>query len=126
MRVFQYWVKLVPAPDVPGEWVAHCLDFDVVTQGHGLFHAMTMAHEAVAMVVLDDLEHGHDPTTRRAPKVFWNEMYEVLQRARPVELRDLAAAPAPEGIVYANLELAVAADDGSGDASGPEGIALVA
>jgi hypothetical protein len=126
MRVFQYWVKLAPAPDIAGEWVAHCLDFDVVTQGRSLPHAMMMAREAVMTVVLDDLEHGHDPTDRRAPKEFWTEMYQTLQRSKPVELRKVTDDPSFQGTVYANLELVVSGDDDVEARGEPDGIAMVA
>lgn len=126
MRVFQYWVKLAPAPDVPGEWVAHCLDFDVVTQGRSLPHTMVMAREAVMLVALDDLEQVHDPTDRRAPKEFWTEMYQVLQHSKPVELRKVSDDPSFRGIVYANLGLVVSEGNEEVDAREPEGIALVA
>jgi predicted RNase H-like HicB family nuclease len=126
MRVFQYWVKLAPAPDIAGEWVAHCLDFDVVTQGRSLPHAMVMAREAVMTVVLDDLEHGHDPIDRRAPKEFWTEMYQTLQRSKPVELRKVTDDPSFQGTVYANLELVVAGDEEVDAGGEPGGIAMVA
>jgi predicted RNase H-like HicB family nuclease len=126
MRVFQHWVKLAPAPDVSGEWVAHCLDFDVVTQGRSLPHTMVMAREAVTLVVLDDLENGHEPADRRAPKEFWTEMYQALQHSKPVELRKITDDPSFRGTMYANLELVVSQGDDEADAREPEGIALVA
>ena len=66
-------VVLKPATDVPGMWVAHCLDVDVVTTGRTADHALEMIREAVSMVVADDSGEGLDPLSRRAPQEFWDE-----------------------------------------------------
>jgi hypothetical protein len=58
------WYVIERAVDVPGEWVGHCLDFDVVTQGRDAKHAFEMLQESVGMVVVDDLESGRDPRAR--------------------------------------------------------------
>ena len=65
------WLKVSRARDVPGEWVAHCLDFDVVTQGNSRAHALRMVREAVEIVVREDLAAGRNPHARRAPPEFW-------------------------------------------------------
>ena len=58
-------ITISPANDLPGTWVAHCLEFDVVTQGNTPEHAVQMIYEAVSMVIEDDLERGADPNERR-------------------------------------------------------------
>jgi len=84
-RVYDLWVVAKPAEDVPGEWVAHCLEFDVVTQGRNARHAFEMASEAVAMVISDDLKASRDPSLRRAPKSFWDELYAMIPRAKAID-----------------------------------------
>jgi predicted RNase H-like HicB family nuclease len=74
------WILIERAADVPGEWVAHCLDFDVVTQGRSLQHAFEMLKESVAMVVADDLKVGRDPLDRRAPKAEWDHLWAAVKR----------------------------------------------
>jgi len=54
------------AEDVPGCWVAHCLDFDIMSIGDSPQHALEMVREAVGLALADDLNHGRDPHERRA------------------------------------------------------------
>jgi len=111
MRVYQFWMKFWPAPDLPGQWIAHCLDFDVVTQGNSLAHAMTMAHEAITLTISDDLNEGRDPAERRAPQEFWTELYEGVGNSTPRPLSSVADDPKFSGTVYANLEIAMHSHD---------------
>ena len=57
--------------DVEGVFVAHVLDFDIVTQGVSVWHAIEMAIEATEMVLTDDVENGRNSQERRAPEEFW-------------------------------------------------------
>jgi predicted RNase H-like HicB family nuclease len=78
VRELNLWVLVRPAPDVAGQWVAHCLDLDVVTQGNDFQHALRMLSEAVWMVMVADFELGRDPLKRtRAPEEDWSELYRV-------------------------------------------------
>ncbi|MGH8750037.1 MAG: type II toxin-antitoxin system HicB family antitoxin, partial [Burkholderiales bacterium] len=78
-RVYTAWVILSPAQDVPGTWVAHALDFDVVTQGSSAEDALRMGFEAVAIVLSDDLRDGRDPYRRRAPSECWAQLHELQE-----------------------------------------------
>ncbi len=82
-RTFSFNVFLTRAPDVAGQWVGHCLEVDVVSQGNSLRHAYEMTREAVEMVVLDDLDLGREPTLRSAPREEWEAAYRVVQSANP-------------------------------------------
>ncbi len=82
-RVFSAWLIVHQAEDLPGQWVAHCLDFDAVTQGNSLGDAVRMAYDAVGILVLDDLSHGLDPYGRRAPQSYWDELYAMLEKSTP-------------------------------------------
>lgn len=95
-RIFNVWVIARPAPDLPGQWLAHCLDFDVVSQGGSLKDAMRMVHEAAVMVALDDLNSGRDPHERRAPEEFFGELYGLFE----------------SGEKFSNAELEQAENDG--------------
>ncbi len=72
------------AGDLPSAWVAHVLDFDLVTQGDTLQHAMAMALEATALVAKWDVEQGKDPLDRRAPDAEWARFYEIAQHGQPL------------------------------------------
>lgn len=98
-RIFNVWVIARPAPDVPGQWIAHCLDFDVVSQGDTLDHALRMVHEAAVMVALDDLNKGRDPLARRAPADLFGELYGLFERGQKLSFQELQAAEAGKRIV---------------------------
>lgn len=64
-------VLVHPAEDVPGQWVGHCLELDILSVGTSPEHALAMTTEAVQMCVDDDVAHGWDPFARRpAPDVL--------------------------------------------------------
>jgi hypothetical protein len=77
-HAYNLHIVLRPADDLPGKWVAHCLDFDVVTYGDSFRDAFAMARESIEMVVTDDLASGRDPDDRRAPRQFWDELWKKL------------------------------------------------
>lgn len=87
--VFASWVVVEPAEDIPGLWVSHCLDFDVVAQGESAQQAIEAVSEAVAMTVLDDVTHGLDPNERRAPPEYWEQLAHVLKHGQQVKLSEV-------------------------------------
>jgi predicted RNase H-like HicB family nuclease len=63
-----------PAPDVPGQWLGHCLELDIMSVGSSLQHAIRLTEEAVRECVADDLSHGLDPFARKpAPEEYFEE-----------------------------------------------------
>ena len=98
--IYSVWVTARPAPDLPGQWVAHCLDFDVISQGDSLQHAMTMIAEATGMVVVEDLKSHRDPLSRRAPEDEFDELWEMVKSGERVS-RDVAFADQTRDFVYA-------------------------
>lgn len=67
--------------ELPGQWVAHCLDVDVVTYGNSLRHALEMLREAVDLVVVEDLSTGLEPLERSAPREEWEAMIRCVNGA---------------------------------------------
>jgi predicted RNase H-like HicB family nuclease len=88
--VFTSWVMVEPAEDIPGVWVGHCLDFDVISQGDSLQNAIDSVTEAVAMTVIDDVQNGLDPGERRAPSEFWERLAQILKHGERVKISDLS------------------------------------
>src|SRR5947209_3310903 len=88
------WIVVERAADLPDAWVAHCLDFDVVSQGNSPQHAIEMLREAVEMVVMDDLKRNADPRSRRAPEAYWVQLSRLLDGADRVS----PSAPLPQRI----------------------------
>jgi predicted RNase H-like HicB family nuclease len=87
--VFTSWMLVEPAEDIPGIWVGHCLDFDVVSQGDNPQDAIASVTEAVAMTVVDDLQNGLDPNERRAPAEFWDRLARVLKHGEQVKISEV-------------------------------------
>ena len=77
--VYTTWVLVRPAEDLPGTWVAHALDFDVVSHGNNADHAIQMLGEAVAMVLTEDRHDGWDPYARRAPAEYWTHLRHIIE-----------------------------------------------
>jgi predicted RNase H-like HicB family nuclease len=84
-RLFEAWLVVRRADDLPGEWVAHCLDFDIFAQGNSLTHAVEAAHEAIGLVLADDLGAKRDPNDRRAPQSFWDDLYDTIAQSQPIK-----------------------------------------
>ena len=91
-RKFNFWFLIEPACDVPDQWVAHCLELDVVTQGNDLDHACKMLLEACAMVLLDDIENGRYISERRAPEEYWERLYDIVQHGQQGSWEQIAQA----------------------------------
>jgi len=77
---FPLRVVLYPAPDLEGQWIAHGLETDVVTQGDSAQHALAMM--ADALQALTDYQ-----ALRRRPA--------LRLRPAPTEIWDLAAEAVP-------------------------------
>ena len=90
------------APDVPGQWLAHCLELDVVSQGNSLQHAITMIREAVEIVVIDDLSKGFDPLRRRASQEDWDDLWARMNKAGPIDLAETVRSE-PEFLVLESV-----------------------
>lgn len=85
LKYCNVWVLATPAEDVPGEWVAHCLSLDVISQGSSLDEALQAVREAILMIVQDDLANNLDPLERRsAPRECWEAFTEVMRLGQPV------------------------------------------
>jgi predicted RNase H-like HicB family nuclease len=76
-------VLIREAEDLPGCWVAHCLDWDVVTQGDSPLAAAEAIVEALALVAEADLAEGVDPNERcSAPVENWAAFRLAARMAR--------------------------------------------
>ena len=85
-HVYSVWVIARPSKDIEGQWVGHCLEFDVISQGDSLDHAIRMVLEATRMVVVDDLQKHRDPRQRRAPEDYFETLSRVISSGQKVPL----------------------------------------
>lgn len=81
------WVVFKRAPDAPGTWVAHCLNWDLVTFAGSLAAAVRSAAEMLTMVAADDALHGRSRSP--APAEDWAEWHEVVANGAPEPVSDL-------------------------------------
>ncbi|MCL2777752.1 MAG: hypothetical protein FWD73_07080 [Polyangiaceae bacterium] len=87
---YNLWIVVhPPEKDVPGQWLAHCLEFDTISQGNSFEHALKMIFEAIVMVVHADRLAGREPMERRAPEEFYEELYALLGRGEKVSMAEL-------------------------------------
>ena len=92
-KTYNLWVLIEQDADT-GAWVAHCVDLDVVAWGDDPGQARDHVEEAVAMVLLDDLNSGLDPLDRGpAPADVRHRLETVRQTGRAVDIHqpDVAA-----------------------------------
>lgn len=93
MKHYNLWCLIYEAPDLPGAWIAHCLELDIVTQGGSPGEAREACQEAVEICILADIDSGLDPMERRpAPQEDWAELERLRRVGRPVDLSDPGVA----------------------------------
>ena len=79
-------VLVTRAKDLPGVWVSHCLNLDVISQGESIRGALEAIEEAVLMVLNEDESEGLDPFDReRAPDEYWDEMSRIMREGVSVQ-----------------------------------------
>ena len=65
---------LIEPSEIEGQWVSHCLEFDVISQGDSPSHALEMLQNALEICIREDLESGVRPDGRGpAPREAWDE-----------------------------------------------------
>ena len=85
-RHLTFSVLVERAEDVPGLWVAHCLDNDVISTGMSPAEAMDMVNRALVDTFLDDLVHRFDFSDRKgAPNACWDKFRHIVKNGQPTE-----------------------------------------
>lgn len=92
-RVYSCWIVVEPAEDIPGTWVSHCLNFDLVSYGDSPKDAADSVCDAVETVIVDDLQNQRDPLQRGSttPPECWQRLDQILQHGEPVKLSDVSS-----------------------------------
>lgn len=78
MTMENYLVRVVvtPGEELP-VWVAHCLTFNVCSQGETVEQAMAFLDDCIQTAIESDAEMGLDPRGRSAPSECWAFAREV-------------------------------------------------
>lgn len=95
---FPLRVVLYPAPDLPGQWIGHGLETDIVTQGDSAEHALAMMADALrALTTYQALRRRPSRQLRPAPKEVWDLVADAisLDVSARVERRRRRERPTP-------------------------------
>lgn len=94
-------VMVTRSESISREWVGHCLELDVVSQGTSPAHALNMVAEAVAIVVLDDLSANRDPLKfrSRAPVEDWEAYGRVIRESQLVNFSEIGDGSGVKSLV---------------------------
>lgn len=83
--MYEWSVLIYRAPDVEGQWVAHCLNWDLVSQGDSPGHAAQMIAEAAVLAIEEDKAEGFDSAKRpSAPKELWDLFSQTQRRGKQI------------------------------------------
>ena len=85
------WAYITRAEDLENSWVAHCLDFDVMSVGDSPQHALEMVREAVGICLADDLNRGFDPRSRKADEEAWQPLLRLFEKHTKVPASEMNA-----------------------------------
>jgi hypothetical protein len=67
-----FHVLVYPAPDIAGQWIAHCLELDMIAQGDSSEDARAVLDDQFRVLLEYNLEHGLVPIqVRPAPPEIW-------------------------------------------------------
>lgn len=86
-----------PAMDLHGQWIFHCLDLDIISQGSTPSHAFEMGLEAVRVT----LTSNETKNLERAPKEYWALLRIILMRGRLFAILDKTSANRVEPKAFA-------------------------
>ena len=96
--MLEFSVLIQAAPDVEGQWLAHCLNWDVVSQGDSPKHALEMIVEAIIIAIEDDRAAGLDPADRpSAKRESWDRFLSVQQGGTRIAAADIESLPESRG-----------------------------
>jgi hypothetical protein len=95
---FPLRVVLYPAPDLKGQWIAHGLETDIVTQGDSAEHALAMMADALhAVTTYQAVRRRPSLQLRPAPREVWDLAADAVPldvTARVAPRRRVAPSPA--------------------------------
>jgi hypothetical protein len=100
---------------VEGEYVAHCLDLDLVGTGSSVDDAVNQLNDTVRAVVYFCIKVGVPDTSahcHRAPHEYWDLFNQALDQGEPIiKTVDVAAEVAPVNVMECHFTycLAIAA-----------------
>lgn len=79
-------VIIYEAPDLAGQWIAHCLETDIVTQGNSVADAIEMMAEAIELIAVQNVSKGRPPVVYSTAPV---EVFEMFKHAEDLATRIL-------------------------------------
>ena len=100
MREFSILIR--QAPDIAGQWLAHCLNWDVLSHGSSPREAAAAIAEALVVTIEEDSHLGLDPSDRRpAPATYWEPFINAMKHGSPLNTDRLDSVSAGPGTLIA-------------------------
>ncbi len=105
MREFSILIR--QAPDIAGQWLAHCLNWDVLSHGSSPREAAAAIAEVLVVTIEEDLRLGLDPSDRRqAPAAYWKPFLNAMEHGSPLSTERLdRLSDGPGTLIAATLRL---------------------
>jgi hypothetical protein len=105
MREFSVLIR--GADDLPGVWVAHCLNWDLISQGGSPSAAAQAIAEAIVLAIEADEADDLDPDERLpAPAEDWDLFRKTLNNGARVAAADVDRLAARGSVIAAVMYLA--------------------
>ena len=102
IKMREFSILIYEAPDIPGQWLAHCLNWDVVSHDHSPEKALYSLQEALTVVIEEDQKSGLDSASRRpAPDADWHLYQRVRGEGEMHKADRMGALPLSPGLVIA-------------------------
>jgi hypothetical protein len=108
--IHSLWFIIQPS-EVEGDWEAHCLDFDIITQGETPRQALNIAIESADFTIRRCREEGRDPYEGSAPPEYWALRDQIIAVGTLVKTAEVLGVPRPpSGCYLFNLNIEVKTD----------------
>jgi hypothetical protein len=119
--VHNLWFIVRPSDDIPGDWEAHCLEFDLVAQGQTLGEALELVVESCAIHVRESLRSSCDPYATRAPDECWSFRDSVISNGEKLSPEQFHSVLQGRQELVLIIELPVVVDIDFHIVDGPDG-----
>ena len=84
---YPVWILIKRSAEIEGQWVSHCLELDVVSQGDSAEDAYKMGVEASQLAMKWDIQEGLDPRGRpQAPAECFDDLHYLIEQGNRFEV----------------------------------------
>jgi hypothetical protein len=99
------WSIVKPADDMPDQWVALCVQWNLMAQAPSFKEALDCLGAVMRAAIDDDLKHGLDPLKRKGADPKYQEMLTFIQMHGKTVRHDDLFKTASRTKCYAAIQL---------------------